>query len=533
MKLKLASKAIAGYIVILLLAVLASLLLYRSSSAIKVDVDALTDQNLPALNTTNDINLAIRDSQISAYQLYGTTLTIDQYRSAISANSQQLEALLSDLVVGDASQVRPLRSAIDQNQRSLAQLGDVMSASSIDWDRARQVLQEMSQNERQITQQVSKLSEMIKTEASSRGHAISERLDQQLNMAVLLVLLVLATLFVAALLTKKFVSRPILALSGDLANVATHYDLTHQAKVLTNDEIGDTSKQLNTLLSSLSSALRDVQQAAGNTQQSVSTLSTTAETSDQQIDMMTTKIEELVNTMTHLEQHIAAQVGRSEDAARAAQESAESVEVSSQAMHRTSESIGRLAQDVESSAEELMRLHETSSNVGNVVSTIAEIAEQTNLLALNAAIEAARAGESGRGFAVVADEVRTLATRTRQSTIEINQMLEALVASVNGAVGSMQTGRDQASQSVELGQQMVASLNDIRQNILALSEESHLVAVETEQAGTQVSQLSEEVQRFSAIGRAVSEDSQRIKAEASSLHQQGSKLQATVSKFKI
>ncbi len=202
-------------------------------------------------------------------------------------------------------------------------------------------------------------------------------------------------------------------------------------------------------------------------------------------------------------------------------------------MQKTSDSIGRLAQDVERSAEELLQLNETSTQVSHVVSTIAEIAEQTNLLALNAAIEAARAGESGRGFAVVADEVRTLATRTRQSTIEINEMLDALMQSISQVVESMQNGRSQAAESVELGEKMVSVLHEIQTSILALSEESHLVAVETEQAGQQVSQITGEVEQFCSIGRSVSSDSQKIKQEARSLSQQGQTLQTTVSKFRI
>ena len=88
--------------------------------------------------------------------------------------------------------------------------------------------------------------------------------------------------------------------------------------------------------------------------------------------------------------------------------------------------VSNLSASISNANDVISSLAKESRNIIAVLDVIRGIAEQTNLLALNAAIEAARAGEQGRGFAVVADEVRTLASRTQQSTENINEMLHCI-----------------------------------------------------------------------------------------------------------
>lgn len=131
-------------------------------------------------------------------------------------------------------------------------------------------------------------------------------------------------------------------------------------------------------------------------------------------------------------------------------------------------------------------LSERVSAIGSILSVIDDIAEQTNLLALNSAIIAAQAGEHGKGFAIVAGEIKGLATRTRQSTMEIAALIEAVQAETTKASAAIRQTEERVQEGEHLSQRSGDALGKILSGVQMASDRVNDIAratVEQAQGG--------------------------------------------------
>ena len=297
------------------------------------------------------------------------------------------------------------------------------------------------------------------------------------------------------------------------------------------DEFGEVDLALKmnearntTVLTRLGDVSQTIEQAINVTDNAIQQTNTGISQQDKESDMVAAA----VHQMACASQEIASNTNDMSSASEGARTTTES---GREALFNTVQHIKDLSEEVVQATDATLELKQYTDNIGDVITVINDIAEQTNLLALNAAIEAARAGESGRGFAVVADEVRTLATRTQNSTQEIEASIDRVQAAVDKTVKIMSISRDHAQQSVSVANQADEAFQEVQQSIDGISDRCIQIASSSEQQSSVVEEIQQNIVAIRDLARQNSEASDETAAASQELHELVKQLDSMVTAF--
>ncbi|ENM5773141.1 methyl-accepting chemotaxis protein [Vibrio mimicus] len=364
--------------------------------------------------------------------------------------------------------------------------------------------------------------------------AIQANTDQ-LNWRITLALLVCTSVIIVASVVMLHVSfKPLSRLNALVADLSQgNGDLTQRLAVESNDEIGHISHSINLFIEKLQQMFIEVADSSKGIDHAVMHLSNQARSNLNTLNQHTQETEQAITAIEEMSASASAIAQSADDAALLTERTNRYADESKQTVSGAVNSVNGLVTQVSSMAETITRMSEDTKQITTVLQVIGAIAEQTNLLALNAAIEAARAGEQGRGFAVVADEVRALASRTQQSTSQINDMLATLKTTTENVVKEMDSTRIHCEETAERTNHVMDSLNVVTDSVVEINNLNTLIATSAMEQRQVTQEVSKNMAAIQEMVRELNNNAAQVTSVSDELQNTSHGLGDVVGRFRV
>ncbi|MFM5428603.1 methyl-accepting chemotaxis protein [Aeromonas veronii] len=347
--------------------------------------------------------------------------------------------------------------------------------------------------------------------ALSKAHAISNELGTLLVDAQRQQIIAMGgiTLLVLGLLVWfiQTITAPLSLISRHVGHLSSNEgDLTQQMEIDTHQELIDLGSQLNAFLGKLRGMVQMSKGIGQQVYQQAREMKHTADTMRSSLDEQNLELESVVSAMHQMSTTAVSVAGYAEQAAQESEAATHHINTAQQTLSNARNEIHTLVGDMHEADKAVALVAQRSTNISRILDVIRAIAEQTNLLALNAAIEAARAGDMGRGFAVVADEVRALATKTRESTDEIGQLIGSLQTEVSSSQRLMNTGIERSTTTVQGTEQAFEALNRVVAQIQQIHDHISQVATAAEQQSAVSDTINQNLMRIGDTANVIGQE---------------------------
>jgi methyl-accepting chemotaxis protein len=291
----------------------------------------------------------------------------------------------------------------------------------------------------------------------------------------------------------------------DVAVAIARGELHHRIKADTRDELGWLMHELKQMQGSLSTTVRQIQEAAKTVNSASGEISSGSANLAARTEQQAVSLQGAVASMDEL----TGTVRRHAEQARSANDLAD-------AAAKVATRGGSVVADV---VRTMTDINSSAARIADIIGVIDGIAFQTNILALNAAVEAARAGEQGRGFAVVAAEVRNLAQRSAGAAKEI----KTLIGDSLERVGAGARQVDEAGRTMD---EIVVGVNRVSQIMRELADAGQVQQGGIERIHDTVNQMDRSTQQNAALV-------EQNAAAAASMREQAVVLTEIVGKFRL
>lgn len=333
--------------------------------------------------------------------------------------------------------------------------------------------------------ELSALNERSAAEASEFGDVIYNR---SVNLMIgLLVAAVAIVVFISIFISRTLITA--ITTVQDAMTKMSEGDLTVRIDNQGQNELGQLAISYNRTADKLTEITGQLVSVADNVSSSSGALASTMNRADENSQHMLLQVEQVATALNEMSSTALEMSQNASNAETSASEAMTNVDTGHDSLGKSDENSVKIRDSVVESTQIVNQLKVYSTEIGSVIDVINGISEQTNLLALNAAIEAARAGEAGRGFAVVADEVRSLAAKTQQSTIDIQEIITKLQAQAEKADHFMQSNAALVDESQHIAESLREAFAGISQSVSTISDVNTLMAT----AASEQSSVTDEI----------------------------------------